>query len=54
MLCLLAVSLILCFFSISGEVWVEKLLPKMRNEFVVTSFGLKFFENIAHGVMSVL
>ena len=41
MLPLLAVSLILCLFSIPGNGWAKKLPPKTQNEFVVASFCLK-------------
>ena len=38
MLPLLAGSLILRLVSISGKLWAKKLLPKMRNESIITSF----------------
>ena len=43
MLPLLAVYLILCLDSMSGEVWAEKLPPNTRNGFVVDSFLLEIF-----------
>ena len=41
MLTLLAVSLILCLVSISGEGWAKKLPPKMHNRSVFASFLLE-------------
>ena len=38
----------------SGKVLAEKLTPKTWNEFVVAIFLLADFNNITHGVMSVL
>ena len=43
MLTLLAVSLILCLASMSGEGWAKKLPPKIQNKFVVASFELLIF-----------
>ena len=40
MLLLLAVSLILCLVSVSGEGWAKKLPPKMCNKFILTSLYL--------------
>ena len=49
MLYLLAVSLTLCYISISGGGWANKMSPKTQNRFIVGSFCLAGLYRLVQG-----